>query len=74
MSVQTPASRRTELNGLMTDRASQLKAHPPGRRIAEMHTDISMLLIDKLAGFGLAPRKWRAALKQIRELPEVRAN
>jgi uncharacterized protein YjeT (DUF2065 family) len=35
--------------------------------------DISMLLIAKKAGYGLAPPKWRAALEQIRSLPEVRA-
>jgi uncharacterized protein YjeT (DUF2065 family) len=33
--------------------------------------DISILLIAKKAGFGLAPRKWRATLEQIRCLPEV---
>jgi uncharacterized protein YjeT (DUF2065 family) len=32
--------------------------------------DISLVLIQKKAGYGLAPRKWRAALKQIRNLPE----
>jgi hypothetical protein len=41
-----------------------------------MHTedamdDISRLLIEKKAGYGLAPRKWRAALEAIRALPEV---
>jgi uncharacterized protein YjeT (DUF2065 family) len=41
-----------------------------------MHTgdaidDITLLLIEKKAGYGLAPRKWRAALKAIRALPEV---
>jgi hypothetical protein len=33
--------------------------------------DVSLLLIEKKAGYGLAPRKWRAALKAIRALPEV---
>jgi uncharacterized protein YjeT (DUF2065 family) len=33
--------------------------------------DISLLLIAKKAGYGLAPRRWRAALDQIRALPEV---
>jgi hypothetical protein len=32
--------------------------------------DISLLLIAKKAGHGLAPRKWRATLAQIRGLPE----
>ncbi|HEY6691395.1 MAG TPA: hypothetical protein VI006_01010 [Solirubrobacteraceae bacterium] len=32
--------------------------------------DVSILLIAKKAGYGLAPRKWRATLKQIRSLPE----
>jgi hypothetical protein len=41
-----------------------------------MHTedtfdDLSLLLIEKRAGYGLAPRKWRAALKAIRALPEA---
>ena len=41
-----------------------------------MHTedaidDISLLLIEKKAGYGLAPRKWRTALEAIRALPEV---
>lgn len=40
-----------------------------------MHTDdamddMSLRLIGKQAGFGLARRKWRAALKRIRALPE----
>ena len=41
-----------------------------------MHTedtldDISLLLIERKAGYGLAPRRWRAALKAIRALPEA---
>jgi len=36
--------------------------------------DISMLLIAKKAGYGLAPPRWRATLEQIRSLPEVRAH
>lgn len=43
--------------------------------MVEMNTedakdDISMLLIAKKAGYGLAPGKWRASLEQIRALPE----
>ena len=33
--------------------------------------DISLLLITKKAGYGLAPPRWRATLDQIRCLPEV---
>jgi hypothetical protein len=33
--------------------------------------DISMLLIAKKAGHGLAPPKWRLTLEQIRGLPEI---
>ncbi len=33
--------------------------------------DMSLLLIAKKAGYGLAPRKWRATLEQIRCLPQV---
>jgi uncharacterized protein YjeT (DUF2065 family) len=33
--------------------------------------DISMRLIAKKAGYGLAPPRWRATLEQIRCLPEV---
>ena len=33
--------------------------------------DISVLLIAKKAGYGLARPKWHATLKQIRHLPEV---
>ena len=33
--------------------------------------DISMLLIAKKAGYGLAPPKWRLTLEQIRDLPEA---
>jgi hypothetical protein len=32
--------------------------------------DITLLLIAKKAGYGLAQHKWRAALEQIRALPE----
>ena len=34
--------------------------------------DISVLLIAKRAGYGLARPKWHATLEQIRSLPEVR--
>jgi uncharacterized protein YjeT (DUF2065 family) len=52
-----------------------LKARRPTRTIGEMNSedamdDVSILLIAKKAGYGLAPRKWRATLKQIRSLPE----
>jgi len=33
--------------------------------------DISLLLIAKKTGYGLAPGKWRATLGQIRALPEA---
>ena len=33
--------------------------------------DISLLLIAKKAGYGLAPGKWRVTLGQIRDLPEA---
>ena len=33
--------------------------------------DISVLLIAKKAGYGLARPKWAATLEQIRRLPEV---
>jgi hypothetical protein len=33
--------------------------------------DISLLLIAKKAGYGLAPGKWRVTLGQIRNLPEA---
>ena len=33
--------------------------------------DISMLLIAKKGGYGLAPPKWRHTLEQIRCLPEI---
>ena len=33
--------------------------------------DISMLLIAKRAGYGLARPRWRATLEQIRDLPEA---
>jgi hypothetical protein len=55
-----------------------LNALAPDRTILEMSTkdakdDISLLLIAKKAGYGLAPRKWRASLEQIRALPELQA-
>jgi len=34
--------------------------------------DISLILIAKKTGYGLAPRKWRVTLGQIRDLPEAR--
>ena len=34
--------------------------------------DISLLLIAKKAGYGLARPKWHATLEQIRRLPEIR--
>jgi hypothetical protein len=60
----------------MTESDMALERAPPDRRIGEMNTedamdDISMLLIAKKAGYGLAPPKWRATLEQIRGLPEV---
>jgi hypothetical protein len=60
----------------MTESGIALEGQPPDRRIGEMNTedamdDISMLLIAKKAGHGLAPPKWRATLKQIRALPEA---
>ena len=50
----------------------------PVGRIGEMNIedaqdDISMLLIAKKAGYGLASPRWRATLEQIRCLPEVQA-
>jgi hypothetical protein len=61
----------------MTESHMRFDRPPPGRRIGEMNTDdamddISMLLIAKKAGYGLAPPRWRATLEQIRCLPEVR--
>jgi hypothetical protein len=61
----------------MTESHIALEGPLPDRRIGEMNTDdamddISMLLIAKKAGYGLAPPKWRATLDQIRCLPEVR--
>jgi hypothetical protein len=55
-----------------------LKARLCNRRIGEMDTegamdDISVLLIAKKAGYGLARPKWYATLEQIRRLPEVLA-
>jgi hypothetical protein len=60
----------------MTKSGFALERTPPHRRIGEMNTedamnDISLLLIAKKAGYGLAPPKWRATLEQIRCLPQV---
>ena len=60
----------------MTESGVALERRPPVRTIAEMKADdamddISLLMIAKKTGFGLAPRKWRATLDQIRCLPEV---
>jgi uncharacterized protein YjeT (DUF2065 family) len=60
----------------MTESGIALEGTPPDRRIGEMNTedamnDISLLLIAKKAGYGLAPPKWRATLEQIRCLPQV---
>ena len=71
-----PSSPDVPRVSLSDDRALRLQGPPPDRRIAEMHTedamdDISLLLIEKKAGYGLAPRKWRTALEAIRALPEV---
>jgi hypothetical protein len=62
----------------MTESDIALEGLRPDRRLSEMNTedamdDISMLLIAKKAGHGLAPPKWRATLQQIRCLPEVQA-
>jgi hypothetical protein len=59
----------------MTESDIALEGPPRDRRIGEMNTedamdDISMLLIAKKAGHGLAPPKWRTTLEQIRRLPE----
>jgi hypothetical protein len=35
------------------------------------NNDISVLLIAKKAGYGLARPKWQTTLEQIRRLPEV---
>jgi hypothetical protein len=53
-----------------------LKARRTDWRIGAMSTghnakDISLLLIAKKAGYGLAPRKWRVTLGEIRDLPEA---
>jgi hypothetical protein len=60
----------------MTESEIALEGPPPDRRIGEMDTegamnDISVLLIAKKAGYGLARPKWHATLEQIRRLPEV---
>jgi hypothetical protein len=62
--------------GLSDDRASRLKVPCTGWRIGAMSTgdyakDISLILIAKKTGYGLAPRKWRDTLGQIRNLPEA---
>jgi hypothetical protein len=62
----------------MTESDIALEGPRPDRRIGEMNTDdamgdISLLLIAKKAGYGLAPPKWKATLEQIRCLPEVQA-
>jgi uncharacterized protein YjeT (DUF2065 family) len=41
-------------------------------RTGDAPEDISLILIAKKAGYGLAPRKWRVTLGQIRNLPESR--
>jgi hypothetical protein len=53
-----------------------LKARRTDWRIGAMSTgynakDISLLLIAKKAGYGLAPGKWRVTLGEIRDLPEA---
>jgi len=60
----------------MTELSIALEGPPPDRRIGHMNTDdamddISLLLITKKAGYGLAPPRWRATLEQIRCLPQV---
>ena len=60
------------------NRASRLNAPPPDRRLGEMNAedamdDISLLLIAKKAGYGLARPRWCATLEHIRALPEVQA-
>jgi uncharacterized protein YjeT (DUF2065 family) len=60
----------------MTASSIAIEGPPPDRRIGEMNPedameDISLLLIAKKAGYGLAPPKWRATLEQIRCLPQV---
>jgi hypothetical protein len=60
----------------MTESEIPMEGPPPDRRIGEMDTegamdDISVLLIAKKAGYGLARPKWHATLEQIRRLPEV---
>ena len=60
----------------MTESEIALEGPPAERRIGEMDTegamdDISVLLIAKKAGYGLARPKWQATLEQIRRLPEV---
>jgi hypothetical protein len=60
----------------MTESGIALEGPPPDRKIGKMNTedardDISLLLIAKKAGHGLAPPKWRATLEQIRCLPQV---
>lgn len=62
----------------MTESEIALEGPPPSQRIGRVNPedimgDISMLLIAKKAGYGLAPPKWRATLETIRRLPEVQA-
>ena len=62
----------------MTASGIALEGWSRDRRLGKMSTedamdDISLLLITKKAGYGLAPRKWRASLEQIRALPELHA-
>lgn len=59
----------------MTESDLALEGPPPDRIISEMNAedamdDISLLLIAKKAGYGLARPKWSATLEQIRCLPE----
>jgi hypothetical protein len=61
---------------LSDDRAERLNARRTHWRMGAMSTgdaakDISLILIAKKTGYGLAPRKWRATLGQIRDLPEA---
>jgi hypothetical protein len=60
----------------MTESDIALEDPPPDWRIGKMNSeeamdDLSVLLIAKKAGYGLARPKWHATLEQIRRLPEV---
>lgn len=60
----------------MTEAEIVLEGPRSDRRIGEMNTegamdDMSVLMIAKKAGYGLARPKWYATLEQIRRLPEV---